>query len=401
MDSETFYGLPYSFFTERNCAFTSAEIAQQPEIWRRLCDVLTARKKDITGFFQKTGDLKKLRIIFTGAGSSAFAGEAAACILGKVTGLRCEAIPTTDIVSSPDSLLFPGIPTLLVSFARSGNSPESSGAIGFARRIVKNLYEAAILCDGASALAGLTGESPKSLTLVMPEGTNDRGFAMTSSLTSMILACFALFTIERLEEVTGNIRLLVENVERESRGLTGIARKWAGRDYRRFIVLGSGCCKGLAREAALKSMELTLGAVNANYDSALGFRHGPKAVIKDDTLTVHFISADPFTARYDLDLLREINEQKKGNRVIALGPAAPDSGMDENISIPAQGYSLGAELFCGIHCLVFCQLLAMFKSLELKLSTDNPAPAGELTRVVSGVTVYSLEDPAGAAKPDV
>jgi tagatose-6-phosphate ketose/aldose isomerase len=392
MGCDAFYGVPGSFFTEKNCAHTSAEIARQPEIWRRVCEVLTARKNDVSEFFKKTGNLKNLRIILTGAGSSSFAGEAAAYILGKVTGLRCEAIPTTDIVSAPASVLFPHIPTLLVSFARSGNSPESSGAVTYARSIVKELYETAILCDSTSTLAGLTGESAKSLTLVMPEGANDQGFAMTSSITSMILACFAFFNIENLEEVCGNIKLLAENVEKESRGLTGIARKWANRDYKRLIILGSGCCKGLAREAALKSTELTLGTVNANYDSSLGFRHGPKAAIKDDTLTVHFISADPFTAQYDGDLLKEINKQKRGNKVIALSPNALGLGVDEEILIPAQGYSSGAELFCGIHYLVFCQLLAMFKSLELKLSTDNPALTGELTRVVSGVTIYNLEN---------
>jgi tagatose-6-phosphate ketose/aldose isomerase len=207
----------------------------------------------------------------------------------------------------------------------------------------------------------------------------------------MILACFAFFNNEELDRICGDIKLLAENLERESRGLTTLAQNWAQRDYRRLIVLGSGCCKGLAREAALKSMELTMGAVNANYDSSLGFRHGPKAVIKDDTLTVHFISSDPFTAQYDMDLLKEINQQKKGNKLIALSPGPLDFEVDEHIVISTQGYGAGAELFCGVNYLVFCQLLAMFKSLELKLPTDNPSSAGELTRVVSGVTIYNLE----------
>jgi tagatose-6-phosphate ketose/aldose isomerase len=231
----------------------------------------------------------------------------------------------------------------------------------------------------------------------MPEGTNDKGFAMTSSVTSMTLACFAIFSSggsfagssSAPDALCSDIEGLAATLDKKSVELGGLARKWAAHGYNRLIVLGSGCCRGLAREAALKSMELSAGMVNTNYESAMGFRHGPKAVINDDTLTIHFISPDPLTVKYDRDLLSEITRQKKGNKIIALSANPLSEKFDEGIVLNA-GYKTSPELFYGISYLVFCQMLAMYKSQSLGLTVDNPVPGGELTRVVSGVTLYDL-----------
>jgi tagatose-6-phosphate ketose/aldose isomerase len=138
-------------------------------------------------------------------------------------------------------------------------------------------------------------------------------------------------------------------------------------------------------------MELSAGLVNASGESSMGFRHGPKAVIKDNTLTIHIISPDSLTAKYDIDLLKEISSQKKGNKIIALSASTLPVKADENVVITVANKGSGDEIYFGICALVFCQLLAMFKSISLGLPTDNPVPSGELTRVVSGVTLYQLE----------
>jgi len=390
-NSESFYKKQESYFESKNAAFTSSEIASQPDLWRKLIPLFEAKRDEIASFLKKTGSIYNLRIILTGAGSSAYIGETAALIIGKAANIHCEAIATTDIVSSPYSVLFADKPTLLVSVARSGNSPESVGAVRYARAIIKDLWELAVVCDGGSALAKATAESSKSMILVMPEGSNDKSFAMTSSVTCMILSCFAFFNHERIKEVFSDIILLADIVEREGNRLVEISRSWAEKNYDRLIIIGSGCCRGIAREAALKSMELSAGFVNTNSESSLGFRHGPKAVIKDNTLTIHLISPDPLTAKYDIDLLKEISNQKKGNRIIALSVSAVPINVDENVVIPVANKGHDTEIYFGISALVFCQLLAMFKSINLGLPTDNPVPSGELTRVVSGVTLYDLD----------
>lgn len=388
MDNFTsFYAMESGYFAERNCAHTSREIAMQPAVWNELCGILAEKKGEIEAFMNKIGGPGKLRTVFAGAGSSAFVGDALSAFVAKSAGIRTESAHTTDIVSAPGSYLFPDVPTLLVSFARSGSSPESIGAVEYARQAVKNLYEITIVCDGASKLYNLAAQRGDGLILVMPESANDKGFAMTSSVSCMMLAGFVLFNLDKLDDIIKDISLLSKNVANSGRALTKTAVRWAKRDFDRVVYLGSGGQKHIAHEASLKMMELTNGAVNGSYESAAGFRHGPKSVVKDKTLTAHMISCDGFTARYDRDLLAEIYNQKKGNAVISIG-GDDISLCDEAVPVPTEGYGAAADICTGLHALVFCQMLAMFKAIELGVPVDNPSPGGEVNRVVKGVTIY-------------
>ncbi|MCL2491571.1 MAG: SIS domain-containing protein [Coriobacteriia bacterium] len=385
----TFFGMDASYFAEHDCKATSAEIAQQPRIWIELTKLLSEKKGEMAAFLDRVGDLRQRRIIFTGAGSSAFIGDAVAPLIAKTPGIASESIPTTEIVSAPQSFLFSDVPTLLVSFARSGNSPESVGAVEYARAVIDDLYEVAITCDGSAKLAQITKDSDRSLLLVMPEGSNDEGFAMTSSVSCMMLTAFALFNLDDLDALSADIELLSKNLTASSSAFTEVAKRLADRDYDRVAYLGSGFLKHIAHEAELKTMELTNGIVNGSYESATGFRHGPKSVIKDKTMTVHFVSPDPFSAQYDRDLLSEVARQQKNNMIVAIGndDAAGLLG-DEVIRVPAGYSAVGGDICTGLMMLVFSQMLAMFKSIDLGITTDNPSPSGEVNRVVEGVTVY-------------
>jgi tagatose-6-phosphate ketose/aldose isomerase len=325
----------------------------------------------------------------TGAGSSAFIGEALAGFIAKNSGVKCEAVHTTDIVSAPDTVLFEDIPTLLISFARSGNSPESAGAVQYARKKIKKLYEAVIVCNDSNRLYEMSAESKDSLVLVMPKDSNDRAFAMTSSVTCMMLAGFAVINYQKIDEIAKDILTLSQNMKGDFLKLSGIARNIAKIPFDRAVYLACGAFKGLAHEGSLKMLELTYGEVNTNFESATGFRHGPRTVIKDRTLTVHFISSDPFSAKYDIDLLKEVYGRKKKNTVIAVC-AGNIEGIeaDQIIAYSKDGYAFASDLYSGISGLVFFQMLAMFKSLEIGVSTDNPDTGGHVTRVVKNVPIY-------------
>ena len=387
---ERFYGESQKYFDERGCSNTSKEIAHQPEMWRKLCDVLKENKQGIHDFMTSLGPLKDMRIITTGAGSSGFVGHAVSGFAAQSAGLHSEAIHTTDIVSSPETCLFPDIPTLLISFARSGNSPESEGAVRYARKIVKNLYEVAIVCDGSSRLCTTTRESDKSFVFVMPEGTNDKGFAMTSSVSSMILAGFALLNWRKIDDIIADIATLASHVEENSKAMSKGAITCASWGYDRAWYLGSGPIKAMVKEGALKMMELSNGAIVAGHDAATEFRHGPKTVVNPKTVTVHFVSSVPFTAQYDMDLLNELYREREGNKVVALHNR--DIPVQADLAVPysAKGYKVGEAIAVGIQGLVFMQLLSMHTSLAIGVATDNPSPKGLVNRVVQGVTVYPL-----------
>jgi tagatose-6-phosphate ketose/aldose isomerase len=389
---QNFYGEPKESFESRKCVNTAYEIAHQPLMWAKLCEYLKEKKPQINAFMDKK-DLKNTRIILTGAGSSGFAGRAVAGFTAQAVGLPAEAIHTTDIVSAPD-MYFPSStadkPLLLISFARSGNSPESVGAVEYARKKIKNLSEIAIVCDGNSKLAETTRQSADALVLVMPEGTNDKGFAMTSSVSSMILAGFAVLTDFHKNEDTilNEYQYLIDDFNKNGKTMMKAAKTVSDWDFERTWYLGSGPLTTLVHEGALKMMELTNGFVVAGHNSATEFRHGPKTVLNPKTLTVHFISNNKHTARYDTDLLNELYNQRDGNKTTALHNESTPVQADLTVPYSASKYTLCADVAVGLQGLLFMQLLSSFTSVKTGIPTDNPSPSGLVNRVVQGVTVY-------------
>ena len=280
---------------------TILEIGQQPDAWR---EVAGRSDEDATRFLDELVARPDLRIILTGAGSSAFAGEIAAPALRRHLKRRVEAIPTTDIVAGPLNFLERETPTLMVSFGRSGNSPESLATTALADELVDEVWHLVLTCDRDGKLGRAHAGRANSLVVFMPERTNDVGFAMTSSLTSMLLACLLLLGPAEQGDAEALARAAQHVIELQS-DIRALARS----KKQRFVYLGSGPLVGLARESALKLLELTAGEVVTYFDSPLGFRHGPKSVLDSDTLAVVYVSTDPYTRRYDLDMVAEIRAQ--------------------------------------------------------------------------------------------
>jgi tagatose-6-phosphate ketose/aldose isomerase len=359
---------------------TILEIGQQPDAWREVAgrtDEHTAR------FLRDIAGRPDLRVILTGAGSSAFAGEIAAPALRRHLNRRVEAVATTDIVASPLDYLERHTPTLIVSFGRSGNSPESIATTALADELVDDVWHLVLTCDRGGELGRAHSDRANSLVVFMPERTNDTGFAMTSSLTSMLLSCLLMLGPAEPGDAEALARAAEHVVD-----LQPDIRALAKSKKQRFVYLGSGPLEGLARESALKLLELTAGEVVTYFDSPLGFRHGPKSVLDGDTLVVVYVSTDPYTRRYDLDIIAEIRSQLGPDSVTvistepipsALGPAVVLPGLDGlNDSSVALAY------------LMFAQYLALFTALEYGKTPDNPFPAGEVSRVVQGVTIYPM-----------
>lgn len=388
----TLLNLDPADITRRGAPHTAREIAQQPAVWQAVHALVQAQRPALDAFLQPLLARPELRIVLTGAGSSAFIGQCLAPALlqqlGARAGIRVEAVATTDIVSNPAQCLQPGAPTLLVSFARSGNSPESLAAVELADAVVGDCHHLAVTCAADGTLARRLGELERSHVLLLPDATHDRAFAMTSSFTGMLLAAawafgLALPPVEALGEAAR--ALLASQAER----LTALSEY----PFERMVVLGSNGLQGLARETALKMLELTDGRLVALADSPLGFRHGPKTVLNERTLVLILLSNDRYTRRYDLDLLRELRRQGRG-RVVALSISALDGEEarpedDVLLELPADA----PDLALAPVALVFGQCLALLASLKQGITPDNPSSSGTVTRVVSGVTIHPYAQP--------
>jgi tagatose-6-phosphate ketose/aldose isomerase len=367
---------------------TAREIAQQPGVWREVERMVTSRRDEIDAFIGPLMERQELRIVLTGAGTSAFVGEILAPALSRRTRRRVDAVATTGIVSNPREHFAGDGPTLLVSFARSGNSPESAAATELADRLLPECHHLVLTCDRKGRLYEKHANSAGSFVLLMPEATNDQGFAMTSSFTSMTLAAYlALGGVTGSGELVGRLATAAEGILATRQEGT---QKLASSGYERVVYLGSGPLKGLAHESSLKLLELTAGDIVTYFESPLGFRHGPKSIIDDRTLAVLYVSGDPYTRKYDLDLLAELKRSMPSESIIAVAAAGADQVADDPIFWLVEGVGGVEDAALALPFVVVAQLLGLCFSLDLGYTPDNPFPNREVNRVVQGVSIHPL-----------
>jgi len=366
--------------------WTAREIAQQPQLWSDISR-LVAGDSALGAFLQQQHKGEPRRVLLTGAGTSSFVSECLAPALASHGWSRAEAIATTDIVASPASFLVRDTPTLLVHFARSGNSPESVAALELAERCIDRCYHLIVTCNAAGELHRRAAAVRHACSLVLPEACNDRSFAMTSSFTGMVLAAgLALRVFPADEGSIGRLaRLGAGILASHSSLLTALVRA----QFERVVYLGSNELRGLALESALKMLELTDGKIVSLGESPLGFRHGPKTIVNGSTLVVVFLSNDAYTRRYDLDLLEELRSDGVAGRVIALaGTADLEHGRDTVVLDAGHQTHPMSDIELLLPYVAFSQTLALLRSISLGLSPDSPNAAGTVSRVVQGVTLY-------------
>lgn len=372
---------------------TAVEIRQQPELWKLVAAEAKRRRAATDDFLRPLLSDRRARIVLSGAGTSAFAGQVLAPALTARLRRRVDAVATTDIVSSPRAVFGEDVPTLLVSLARSGDSPESTAATAVADELLSSVRHLVITCNRHGQLAKAHSDRADSLVLLMPAAANDRGFAMTSSFTSMLLAAQLALDPELALDSGGSDGGYVDRLGAAAGQLlaerAGQLAGLAARRYRRVVYLGSGALTGLAREAALKLLELTAGQVVSSWDSSLGFRHGPKAFLEQGTLCFVFVSADPYSRRYDEDIADELRHALGDEHVVEVsvhaGGGRPTWHIGDLGHIP--------DSLIALPYAVLAQQFALLASVECGLAPDNPFPSGELSRVVRGITIYSLPGP--------
>jgi tagatose-6-phosphate ketose/aldose isomerase len=216
----------------------------------------------------------------------------------------------------------------------------------------------------------------------MPDATHDRGFAMTSSFSAMLVAAALAFRAMDAEAVLR----LAAGAEALLPTVAAVAGGLVSRRFERVVYLGSNELRGLASEAALKLLELSDGRVVATADSTLGFRHGPKTILNGRTLVVLLLSNDAYARAYDVDLLQELARDGRAGHLLALAGRDDGVGNVERIVYPGMVDAPDLELV-PMHVL-FAQAFALLQSLALGLAPDRPDSTGTVNRVVQGVTIH-------------
>ena len=371
---------------------TTAEIKQQPELWLDTLKIYQDNLEAIEKFLADARGMGegRLSVVFTGAGTSDYVGDTAAPYLrhaGDTSLYDFKPIATTDIVSAPCDFLNPDEPTVLVSFARSGNSPESLAAVQVAKTFVKNVKFLNITCAPEGKLAVESADDPDALTLLIPRA-NDKGFAMTGSYRCMTLLTTLIFDAATIEQKTAWVEQIAKMGEDVVAREAEIAAFLAG-DFNRVTYLGSGSFVGLAQESQLKILELAHGLVATSWDSSMGYRHGPKSFVDDKTLVFVFMNNDAYTRQYDLDILNEINGDKIAQKTIAVQQdLAP---VFEGESFTFAGFDALPEGYLALPFIMVAQVVSLLNSVRVGNTPDTPSPTGTVNRVVKGVTIHPFE----------
>lgn len=339
------------------------EIAQQPDEWRSTLDRVLP--------FQKVLLADQSATVLCGAGTSAYAGSA---IAEAWPGAL--AIPTTDILLQSEREILAQSPEfagggLLISLARSGDSPESAGVVERIQRMFPRVRHLAIVCSKDGRLAKMKGVNP----LLLDPRTNDRSLAMTGSFSNLALAGLAL---RHRDQLAGNLERICTRVDLTLANSTNTLAQVAEACTDRVVVLASAM-QALAREAALKFVELTNGQIMTSWESYLSFRHGPLGMLRENTPVVCLLSSDPLKRRYEYDLIADLRAKGLG-RLLLVGDD-PSIATDRDWYMPAAAPELPDHLRTPFE-IVLLQMLAYQLAIRVGVDPDDPCPDGAVTRVV-------------------
>src|SRR6267154_810562 len=364
---------------------TLREICQQPWTWLRTCERMIASSDSLGR------DLAGIRhLSLTGSGSSEYAAECVRLPLQNELGICTESISGGALLMRGGKALPPERPGLLVSLARSGDSPESSGVVQLLLDTEPELRHLVVTCNEQGSLAQAWRDHKGVHVITLPSETHDKSLVMTSSFTNLLLAARVLGMLDRPDEYRKLCGALSQITQELIRLNFDRLANIAAREFQRAVFLGSGSRFAASREAALKMLELTSGRVTTISETYLGFRHGPMSYVQDDTLIVCILSCDSTIRAYELDLLDELDRKKLGLSKVIIGESIPNSVVRESDEvIECKGLREIGDEENPVLYVVVAQLLAFFRCLAEGLQPDSPSQGGIINRVVERFPLHT------------
>jgi len=288
---------------------TLREILQQPQTWRGTYEKVQASATEIAEFLTRAGVGEQratpLNVLLVGAGTSDYIGKSVCALLQKEWSCNVQAVPSTDLLTNVEDHILPDIDYLWISFSRSGDSSEGVAVLVQALTVHPRIKHLVVTCNEAGQMARL-GNHDNVLSFVLDDIVNDRGLAMTSSFSNMVIAAQALAHIQTLQAYGSVVETMAASASMVLPVAASLCERLVDEGFSRICFLGSGPLKAAAIESALKVTELTGGRVVALSESFLGLRHGPLSAIDHETLVVGFLSASERRRAFELDLIQEV-----------------------------------------------------------------------------------------------
>jgi len=375
--------LPEAEKHELGVDFAAHEIAQQPETWQKTYSLFLEHRGRLQEFLRQAQD-ERWTVYLVGAGSSDYIGHSIANLLRRRWQCEVFAVASTDLLGNPEDLVLPGRDYLWISFSRSGDSPEGVAVLEHSLAANPRVRHLVVSCNERGAMARMARGREGAYAVVLDDAVNDRGLAMTSSFTNMVVFGQALAHVWELDDFETTLAAMTEAAEYLLEDGAVLAYDLARRGIARACFVGAGGLAATARESSLKLMELTSGAIQTLFESTLGLRHGPMSSLNSETLFTAFLSRDKRRRQYDLDLIRQVKSKRSARTIVGIGGGGPDC----DYVLDTAGFARIDDAYRPAVDVIFAQMLGVFASLELGLSPDAPSPSGVISRVVESFTIY-------------
>jgi tagatose-6-phosphate ketose/aldose isomerase len=381
----------------RGIRYTPHEILRQPSTWQQTYKICTEQRSGLSRFLRAAGIgadqecIEKPRpiVFLVGAGTSDYVGRALTPLFHRLWGCEVSAVPSTDLLTNLEDMVFADRPYLWVSFSRSGDSSEGLAVLESAIEKYPKVRHLVVTCNKQGRMAAVCKTKPDStFLLTLDDSANDRGLAMTSSYTNMVVAGHCLAHTFSSDDYEDTFSILLQAGERFLDRAQEVAAAIAQEEFSKACFVGSGVLRAVGLESALKLLELTAGKISTLSESTLGLRHGPMSALDKDTVFVTFLSRDLRRRSYELDLIEEVHRKRLVKLQLVVTPDSTNQvgrWADHVLSLDAP--DLADEYRAPVD-VILAQLLGLFCSLRLGLQPDCPSPNGAISRVVSHVNIY-------------
>ncbi|MGB8580327.1 MAG: tagatose-6-phosphate ketose isomerase [Candidatus Sulfotelmatobacter sp.] len=386
--------LPKEAKIERGLLHTPAEIAQQPATWSTTFSIFQKQRARLADFLKSAGlDISigpKPTVFLIGAGTSDYVGRSLELLFRRLWQCEVTAVPSTSLLTHAEEWLLPGQKYIWISFSRSGESPEGVAVIEKALASHPEIHHIVVSCNAEGRMIRSVAGKRQAFAVALEDAVNDRGLAMTSSFSNMVVFGQCMAHIHQVATYESTLNRLAEAGKSFLPRAADAAAALAAEPFERVCFIGSGALEGVAVESALKVLELTAGEILALSESVVGLRHGPMAALDETTLLVAFLSSDERVSLYETDLLQELTRKGIVKTKIAVGGHSelPLDGFADRYLSPDIRTAVPDDCRPPVD-IMFGQLLGLFFSLRCGLMPDRPSPGGVINRVVQNVKIYS------------
>ncbi len=336
---------------------TLDEILSQPQCWQECLSSLERQEviRKICTRVPPDGEW-----LFIGCGTSYYIALAAAACFAEITGMPARAIPASEILFFPNSVLSKHHTSIPVLISRSGRTTEVVRAGQYLER-ERGIRTIAITCYADGPLA------KNSTFPIVVSAAAEKSTVMTRSFSSMVIGLqYLAASVAKNAALIGELRELPTRSAAMFQKLPELVREFVSHhDLNNYSFVGQGAFFGIANEAMLKVMESSCSY--AQVFNSLEFRHGPKSIVNPQSLFGIFLSDSAYDA--EVDLLEEMKALGATTMAVTskLSPRI-QAASDLLIEAPAGE----AEYSRLAACIPAAQLLGVYTGLKKGLDPDSP-----------------------------